>query len=341
MNTITSREVRLLMRPVGMPSEQNFEIAEVSIPEPTAGELLVQNIYLSVDPYMRGRMRDQESYLPPFQPGEPLEGGCVGKVVKSNHDEFEEGRYVLSNQGWREYYVSDGNDLISINPEHAPLQCYLGILGMPGLTAYVGLLDIGCPKKGETVFVSGAAGAVGSVVCQIAKIKGCRVVGSVGSGSKAKWLQEEGGVDRFIDYNRTDNLVEELNKHCPDGIDIYFDNVGGDHLQAALEHMNPNGRVVLCGMISQYNVTEPPPGPNNLFQVIVKQLSMKGFLVMDHEHRKSDLNKDMIRWLKEGRIKWTDTILEGIERMPEAFIGLFRGENIGKMLVKVGPDPEE
>jgi NADPH-dependent curcumin reductase CurA len=334
-----SREIHLKHRPVGLPSESDFEVVEVPIPEPAAGEVLVRNLYLSVDPYMRGRMADRASYVPPFPLGEPLAGGCVGQVVQSNGGSLSVGEYASGFKGWREYYVSDGSDLTRIDPNLAPLRSYLGVMGMPGLTAYVGLLDIGQPKAGETVFVSAAAGAVGSVVCQIAKIHGCRVVGSVGSDEKVRWLREEAGIDAAFNYKTVDDLSAELARHCPDGIDIDFENVGGAHLEAALDRMNPFGRVVLCGMISQYNATGPLSGPGNLFLAVTRRLKLQGFIVSDHADRRPQFLADMSRWIGEGRIRWKETILEGVENAPKAFVGLFQGENLGKMLVQVGPDP--
>jgi NADPH-dependent curcumin reductase CurA len=237
---------------------------------------------MSVDPYMRGRMNDRKSYVPPFQLGEPLDGGCVGRVVGSKKGSFQVGDYVSGMLGWREYFVSDGQGLVKVDPGVAPIQSYLGTLGMPGLTAWAGLLHIGKPKEGETVFVSGAAGAVGSVVCQIAKLKGCRVVGSAGSVEKVSWLLNEAGLDAAFNYKKADDIIAEVGKHCPKGIDIYFENVGGVHLEAALGHMNPHGRIVMCGMISMYNATQSVPGPNNLAYIIIKQLIMQGFIVLDH-----------------------------------------------------------
>ncbi len=333
-----SREIRLAHRPIGLPRESDFELAETSVPQPRKMEVLVQNIYMSVDPYMRGRMTDRPSYVPPFQLGEPLAGACVGQVVASRNDTFQAGEYVSGGLGWREYYVSDGTDLTKIDPRVAPIQTYLGVLGMPGMTAYVGLLDIGRPKAGETVFVSAASGAVGAVVCQAAKIKGCRVIGSVGSKEKAAWLMNEAGIDAAFNYKEAGDLVFEVGKHCPNGIDVYYENVGGKHLEAALEHMNPFGRVVVCGMISRYNATEPEPGPPNLFYVTTKRLKIQGFIVSDHVDKRPQFMADMSQWIKEGRIKWHETIVEGIENAPRAFIALFRGENFGKMLVRIGPD---
>jgi len=334
-----SREIRLAHRPVGLPRESDFELAETRIPELGDKDLLVRNIFMSVDPYMRGRMTDRPSYVPPFQIGEPLAGACVGQVVASRNPLFQGGDYVSSARGWREYFVSDGADLIKIDPRLAPIQAYLGPLGMPGMTAYVGLLHIGLPKPAETVFVSAASGAVGSVVCQIAKIKGCRVIGSAGSREKVAWLKNDAGIDGAFNYKETGNLVAEVGKHCPKGIDVYFENVGGRHLEAALEHMNLFGRMVICGMISQYNATEPEPGPRNLFYVTTKRLTVRGFIVSDHLDRRSQFLAEMSQWIAEGRVRWKETIIGGIENAPKAFLALFKGENFGKMLVRIGPDP--
>jgi NADPH-dependent curcumin reductase CurA len=338
MKTV-SREIHLARRPIGLPRENDFELVEVAIPEPGQGKVLVRNIYMSVDPYMRGRMLDRPSYVPPFQLGEPLAGACVGRVVASKSAIFQVGDYVSGAQGWREYYVAEETVLTKIDPLLAPVQTYLGALGMPGMTAYVGLLHIGLPNAGNTVFVSAASGAVGAVVCQIARIKGCRVIGSAGSKEKVAWLVNEAGIDGAFNYKEAGDLVAAVGKHCPNGIDVYFENVGGKHLEAALEHMNPFGRVVQCGMISQYNATQPEPGPHNLFYVTTKRLKIQGFIVSDHLDRRPQFLADMGPWIREGRIKWKETIVEGIENAPRAFIGLFKGENFGKMLVKIGPDP--
>ena len=334
-----SREIRLKNRPEGLPKESDFELAEAVIPEIGDGEVLVQNIYMSVDPYMRGRMVDRKSYVPPFQIGMPLEGGSVGRVIESKGGPFETGDYVLGMLGWREYFVSGGEGLTKIDPGLAPMQAYLGAVGMPGLTAYAGLLDIGDLKEGESVFVSAASGAVGSIVCQIAKLKGCYVAGSAGSDEKISWLLEEAGIDAGFNYKTTDDIVAEVGHRCPKGIDVYFENVGGVHLEAALEHMNTYGRIVMCGMISMYNAVEPVPGPANLFYVITKQLTMKGFIVTEHFDKLQQFYADMGRWIAEGKIKWNETIVEGLENAPQAFIGLFKGANFGKMIVKIGPDP--
>jgi NADPH-dependent curcumin reductase CurA len=336
MTVKISREIRLKNRPAGLPSEGDFELAEATLPQIGEKQVLVQNIYMSVDPYMRGRMVDRKSYVPPFQIGQPLDGGCVGRVVESKNEQFQDGDFVLGMSGWREYFISAGTGLFKIDPNLAPIQAYLGTLGMPGLTAYYGLLEIGKPKEGETIFVSAASGAVGSVVCQIAKIKGCYVVGSAGSDEKASWLLEEAGVDAAFNYKKIDNVVAEVGKKCPKGIDVYYENVGGVHLQAALEHMNKFGRIVMCGMIAIYNATEPVPGPSNLDYIIAKQLTMQGFIVSDHFDRLGQFYADMGKWIAEEKIKWKETIVEGLENAPRALIGLFKGDNFGKMIVKVG-----
>ncbi len=330
-----SHEIRLKKRPMGMATSDDFEIVEVKIPEIEKGQILVRNVYLSVDPYMRGRMGERETYIAPFELGKPLEGGSVGQVIESRSEEFKDGDYVLSNMGWREFFISDGEGLIQILPDTAPIQHYLGVLGIPGLTAYVGLLDIGKPKKGETVFVSTAAGAVGSLVCQIAKIKGCRVVGSTGSEEKAAWLEKEAGIDAAFNYKTAEDLWGKFQKHCPEGIDVYFDNVGGTHLEAAIESMNNHGRIVLCGMISIYNATRPPRAPRNLVSAISKRLILQGFIIHDHNDRQSQFQHDMGRWIREGRIHWKETIVHRLENAPKAFCGLFTGDNFGKMLVKL------
>lgn len=340
MAQIVSREIRLKKRPSGMVSVDDFELVEAEVPEAREGQVLVRNIYLSVDPYMRGRMNAAKSYVPPFELHEPLEGGCVGQVITSGIDAFKRGDYVLGMKGWREYYISDGSDLTTIDPGRAPVQSYLGPLGMPGLTAYAGLLDIGRPAAGDTVFVSAASGAVGSIVSQIARIKGCRVIGSAGSDEKAEWLLETAGIDAAINYKKAGDLVSTLRKVCPEGIDIYYDNVGGKHLEAALDSMKPLGRIVLCGMISLYNTTRVEPGPGNLFLAITKRLTLKGFIVSDYADMRDRFYADMSGWIAECRIKWKETVVEGIENAPGAMIGLFRGENLGKMLVKVG-DPAQ
>jgi NADPH-dependent curcumin reductase CurA len=337
-------EIHLKNRPVGIPTEDNFEFVRLTIPDPKEGEFLVRNIWMSVDPYMRGRMREAKSYIPSFQLNKSLEGACVGQVEESKNNQFKVGEYVLSNFGWREYWRStDGNGVIKIDPSMAPIQSYLGVLGMTGLTAYVGLLKVGELKENDdnTVFISAASGAVGSVACQIAKIKGCHVVGSAGSPEKVKWLLDQARIDNAFNYKEVgeDNISSELRKFCPNGIDVYFDNVGGKHLEAALDNMKVFGKIVLCGMISQYNVpTSQQSGPSNLFLAITNRLKLQGFIVRDHYHMLSEFYTNMSKWISQEKIKWQETVVEGLENAPKAFIALFKGENIGKMLVKIKSD---
>jgi NADPH-dependent curcumin reductase CurA len=331
----TSREVRLVARPQGVPDAALFEVAEVAVPDPAEGQVLIRNAYFSVDPYMRPRMNDVRSYVAPFTLGEPMTGGAVGQVVASRHARLSEGDWVVHGLGWREWALSDGSGARTVDPELAPVSTALGVLGMPGFTAYYGLFEIGRPQAGETVFVSGAAGAVGSAAGQMAKIAGCRVVGSAGSQTKVAWLSEL-GFDESFDY-REEPVREALGRLAPDGIDVYFDNVGGDHLEAAIGALRLNGRVVACGSISRYNDVEPSPGPRNMFMVVTKRLLLQGFIINDHYDRFADFLAAASQWLREGRLRYRETVVEGIENAPDAFVGLLRGENIGKMLVKVGP----
>jgi NADPH-dependent curcumin reductase CurA len=326
----TSREIRLVARPRGVPVPSDFELAEVELAEPGEGELLIRNAFVSVDPYMRGRMNDARSYVPPFQLGEPLTGGAVGQVVVSRSRGWSEGAWVVHNLGWREWALSDGTGLLPVDPSLAPVSTALGVLGMPGLTAYAGLLDVGRPQEGETVFVSGAAGAVGSVAGQIAKLKGCRVIGSAGTPDKVAWLGEL-GFDEAFDYRET-----ETQAALREGIDVYFDNVGGATLEAAIGALRRRGRIVACGAISQYNATEPQPGPRNLFMVVTKRLRLEGFIVSDHYDRYPEFLADMGGWLDDGTVRYRETVVDGIEHAPDAFIGLLQGDNVGKMLVRVG-----
>jgi len=330
-----SREVQLKRRPPGQPSTEDFEIVEVEVGEPEAGDVLVRNLYVSVDPYMRGRMRDRKSYAPPYALGETMTGGAVGRVVASKAPGLAPGDHVLSSYGWREAFRCPADKVTPLGELAAPPSAYLGVMGMPGMTAYTGLLAAASLRDGETVFVSGAAGAVGSAVGQIAKVKGCRVVGSAGSADKVRWLTGELGFDHVLDYHEG-NLRQQLRGAAPDGLDVYFDNVGGDHLQAAISHMREFGRIALCGAISMYNDTEPAPGPTNLARAIGMGLNIRGFLVRHYGHMRDDFLRDMSGWLADGRITYRETVFEGIESAPEAFIGLFTGANIGKMVVRVG-----
>jgi len=318
-----------------MPEPQDFQIVTVDVPEPGEGEVRVQNRWLSVDPYMRGRMFDRPSYTPPFPLGAVMTGGAVGVVDTSADPAFSPGEWVLSDQGWREAFVAPGSRLRKVDADLAPPQSYLGVMGMPGFTAWVGLSEIGHLRDGDHVFVSGAAGAVGSTACQIARIKGASVVASAGSDQKVAWLTEELGVDAAFNYKTVGNLRRALRDLARGGFDLCFDNVGGEHLEAALFYMADFGRVVLCGAIDQYNATLPPPGPRSLGIAVPRRLTLRGFIVHDHHHLRGTFQADMAAWIREGHVIWKETIVEGIDHAAEAFLGLFTGANIGKMLVKV------
>ena len=329
------REIRLVARPRGFPDEELFEIAESPIPEPSDGQVLIRNAYFSVDPYMRPRMNDVRSYVAPFTLGEAMTGGAVGRIAVSRSPRHAEGDWVVHQLGWREWALSDGSGLRPIDPAAAPVSTSLGVLGMPGFTAWYGLFEIGRPKEGETIFVSGAAGAVGSAVAQMARIAGCHVLGSAGSSEKVAWIREL-GCDAAFDY-RERSPREALADLAPDGIDIYFDNVGGDHLEAAIGALRAYGRVVACGSISRYNDAEPTPGPRNMFMVVTKRLRLQGYIITDHGDRFGEFARQATEWVRDGRLQYRETIVEGIENAPSAFLGLLRGQNIGKMLVAVGP----
>lgn len=328
-----AREIRLKSRPVGTPEASNFEVATIDLPDPGAGEVLVRNSWMSVDPYMRGRMYDRPSYVPPFALGEALQGGAIGTVVKSNDPKFAPGDLVESMFGWREAYVTAAATLMKLPQTGVPTQAYLGVLGMPGMTAYSGFHRIGQPKPGETVFVSGAAGAVGATVCQIAKIRECSVVATAGTDAKLTWLKSL-GVDQTVNY-KNGNLLKAIQTAVPKGIDIYFDNVGGEHLEVALEVARPFARFIECGMISIYNNTEPTPGPRNMAYIVGKRIRMQGFIVFDFIDMREQFLADMTQWVQQGRVKWEETVENGIENAPKAFLNLFSGGNTGKMLVKL------
>lgn len=339
MSDINGTGWALAKRPVGMPTMEDFKTVDVSAPAPKDGEIQVRNTWMSVDPYMRGRMYDRESYVPPFQIGELLTGGAVGHVQASAHPDYAEGDLIVSMAGWRDVWTGKPEDnMVNKVPQTGlPESALLGIAGMPGLTAYAGILRVADLKEGDTVFVSGAAGAVGSTVVQIAKIKNCTVIGSAGGSEKCN-LVKELGADHVIDYKAHDTyegLLGALKKAAPKGIDVYFDNVGGDHLQAAIECARPMGRFAICGMISQYNATDVQPGPNNIIQVVGKQLTLKGFIVSTYADMQPQFLKDMATWIQNGDMKFEETVMEGIEMAPEAFLGLFQGRNKGKMLVKL------
>ncbi|MGZ5492035.1 MAG: NADP-dependent oxidoreductase [Thermoanaerobaculia bacterium] len=333
MNT----QVLFSTRPEGVPAESNFEIVKTPIPSAGDGQVVRQTIYLSLDPYMRGRMSQQKSYAEGAKLGEPMVGQTVSRVIESKNPKFRPGDYVLTSDGWQQYGISDGKGLRKLNPEEAPISWALGVLGMVGLTAYVALLDIGKPKEGETVVVSAAAGAVGSIAGQIAKIKGCRVVGVAGTDEKCKWVVNGLGFDACINY-KTEDLGAALKAACPKGIDVYFDNVGGAVLEAVLKRINVHARIPLVGLISQYNDAKLPPGPN-LGSILVNRALIQGLIIFDHVDRMPAFLRDMSQWLREGKIKYREDVIQGLENAPRAFIGLLKGENIGKRVVQVAKDP--
>jgi NADPH-dependent curcumin reductase CurA len=327
-----SREIRLKSRPVGTPTADAFDLATVTLPPPGPGEVQVRNSWMTVDPYMRGRMNDVRSYTPPFQIGQPLQGGAVGEVIASNDPAFTVGETVQSFFGWREAFNAPAAAVQKLDTHGLPIQAFLGVAGMPGMTAYVGLLKTAALKDGDVVFVSAAAGAVGQIVCQIAKLKGHTVIGSAGGADKVAYLKSI-GVDHVIDYKAEPDLAGALARAAPDGIDVYFDNVGGAHLEAALIAARPFARFALCGMISQYNATDGGPGIRGLIMAIGKQLRLEGFIVSSHADLQGAFVADMAGWIAAGKVTWRETVEEGIENAPTAFLKLFSGENLGKMLV--------
>jgi len=331
----TATEIRLASRPEGVPTHDNFEILVTEMPTPGANQILVRNLVMSVDPAMRGRMRDVKSYAPPFPVGEVMSGGAVGEVVESHVDDVKPGDHVLHQAGWRTHAVLDAGRYVKVDGAAAPLSTYLGVLGMPGLTAYSGLLESAEFKPGDTVFVSGAAGAVGSLVGQLAKLKGAkRVIGSAGSAEKVRHLIDDLGFDAAFNY-KDGPVAEQLHQAAPEGIDVYFDNVGGEHLEAAIGAITVHGRIAICGMISQYNATEPTPAPRNLAQVIAKRLTIRGLLVIDHWHLQQQFVTEVAPLVSSGEIKYSETFVDGIRNAPEAFLGLLSGANTGKMLVRL------
>jgi NADPH-dependent curcumin reductase len=337
MPTSPNRQIVLRSRPVGMPKPGDFELIESPVPAPKDGEVLCRTIYLSLDPYMRARISGARSYAQSVEPGQVIVGGTVGEVLESKHPGLTRGDLVLGYAGWQSHAVSTGAGLRKLDPKQAPISTALGVLGMPGMTAYVGLLDIGQPKPGETVVVSAAAGAVGSAVGQIARIKGARAVGIAGSPDKCDYVVRELHFDACVSY-KTGDLAAALRAACPGGIDVYFDNVGGDVLRAVMTLLNQNARIPLCGLISEYNAIEATPGPN-LRPLLFNRALIKGFIVSDHMARLGDFLKDCGGWVCEGRLKHREDIVVGLEKAPEAFIGLLQGKNFGKLLVRAGEDP--
>ncbi|MBP1932118.1 NADP-dependent oxidoreductase [Ammoniphilus resinae] len=330
-----NKQILLVSRPKGIPTTDNFQLVEQPMPVPAQGEALIRTLYLSVDPYMRGRMSDRKSYVPPYNLQEPIGGGAIGEVIESKTPELQTGDLVVGPTGWQTHAIVMPKQVRKIDPSIAPITTALGVLGMTGLTAYFGLLDIGQPKPNETVVVSGAAGAVGMVVGQIAKLKGCRVVGIAGSDNKINYLLNELKFDAAINYKTTTDLQEALQAACPNGIDVYFDNVGGEISDAALSLLNFQARIPVCGQISLYNQEEPDVGPRIQSQILISSAMMKGFIVGNYAERFPEGAAELARWVKEGSIKYQENIVEGFENTVQAFLGLFKGENLGKQLVKV------
>ncbi|BDD04373.1 NADP-dependent oxidoreductase [Aureibacter tunicatorum] len=330
-----AKAIILNHRPIGMATLEDFKIIDFELEKPKDGELKLKTIYISVDPYLRGRMNLAKSYIPPFELGKPIESGMIAQVEESLNEEYKQGDYVTGILPWQEHIISDGKGLMKIDPDLAPLSAYLGVLGLTGITAYLGLLEIGKPKEGETLLVSGAAGAVGSIVGQIGKIKGCHVVGIAGSDEKVLMLEERFGYDKVINYKTSKDLSQEIGKYCSNGVDVYFDNVGGVISDAALDHINKFARISLCGNISLYNEKELPTGPRIQIKLLKKSALMQGFIVFDFKNKYSEAIEELSKWLKNGDLVYEETIVNGFENTPEAFIGLFEGKNKGKMLVKV------
>ena len=342
MSTPTNRQVLLNAHPVGFPADTDFRLVETPAPEPGDGELLIRTIYQSLDPYMRGRMNAGASYAKGVELGEVMPAQTVGQVVASRNDHFAEGDFVLSGNGWQEYAVSDGRGVRKLDPAVAPISTAVGVLGMPGMTAYAGLLEVGELKDGDHVVVSAASGAVGAVVGQIAKIKGHRVVGVAGAQKKCDYVTGELGVDACVSH-RSETLPADLKTACPDGIDVYFENVGGKVFEAVVPLLNTFARVPVCGRIANYNMTASPDGPNEvpalMGQVLVRRLRIRGFIVWDHAHLQDDFFRDVGGWIRSGELTYREDIVDGIENAVGAFQGLLRGENFGKLLVRVSDDP--
>ena len=331
---LKSREIRLKNRPIAMPQLSDFELSEVTILPPGAEEVQVKNTWMSVDPYMRGRMNDTKSYITPFEIGKPLSGAAIGVVLQSNSKHFNEGDLVVTGYGWREFFNAHQDEIRKVDSSGLPPQAFLGVMGMPGKTAYYGLLNVAQLKPEDTLFISAAAGAVGQVACQIAKLKGATVIASAGGAQKGKFLQEL-GVHKVIDYKAHKSISEALAVAAPNGIDVYFDSVGGAHLDAALRAARQYGRFALCGMIGDYNADVRGEGVHNLFEAVRKDISLRGFIISNHFGDIPDFNKDMSAWIANGDIVWKETIEDGIANAPRAFLNLFSGQNVGKMLVRL------
>jgi NADPH-dependent curcumin reductase CurA len=341
--SVRNRQILLASRPDGEPTPDNFHVAETEIASASPGQMLLRAIYLSLDPYMRGRMSAAKSYAPPVEIGEVMEGRAIAQVVESNLREYRPGDIVFSPaQGWQEYVVSDGDGVRKVDPSHGPLSYALGVLGMPGLTAYTGLLSIGQPQAGETLVVAAASGAVGSVVGQIGRIQGCRVIGIAGRADKCRYVKEELGFDECLSHHEPD-FADRLQAACPRGIDVYFENVGGQVLEAVLPLLNNFARIPVCGLIAHYNAKELPAGPDRLpllmQQILTKRLMFRGFIVWDFASQLPQFLAEVSGWLRDGRIKYKEDITDGLENAPRELIGLLRGENFGKKIIRVSEDP--
>ena len=330
-----NKTIILKSRPKGTPQLSDFELVKEKMPEVMQGEILLKTKFVSVDPYLRGRMSDADSYVPPFELNKPINSGIVAEVIESKNDNFKKGDFVSDRLDWKEYQVSTGEGLQKLDSSIQPLSVYLGVVGMTGMTAYMGLTQIGKPKAGETIVVSGAAGAVGSVVGQIGKIMGCRVVGIAGTDEKVELLKSKFGFDAAINYHTTKDMTKAIAEACPNGVDIYFDNVGGPISDAVHRNINQFGRIIVCGAISMYNATELPTGPRVEGFLIKRSALMQGFIVSDFADKFPEGAKQLGQWLKEGKLFYEETVVEGFDAIPEAFIGLFTGKNKGKMIVKV------
>jgi len=330
-----NKSIIFTQRPEGIPSSENFLLQEEKVPTISSGEILLQLVYVSVDPYIRGRMNDVKSYIPPFEVGESMKSGAVAKIIESKNDNFSVGSHLYGMLDWKVIQISDGGGLFPIPEGLAPLSSYLGVLGVTGLTAYFGLLEIGKPKENETLVVSGAAGAVGLTVSQIGKIKGCRVLGIAGSDEKVQNLKNKFGLDEAINYKKSKNLVNEIKDSCPNGVDIYFDNVGGRVSDAVIFNSNNFCRIPVCGAISQYNETKLSHGPRINPFIISRRLKMQGFIVFDYADKYLEAQMQLGKWMKEGKISLEETVIEGFDNIPNAFLGLFQGKNMGKMIVKI------
>lgn len=330
-----NRTILFAKRPEGTPTKESFKIEENIMPEVKEGEVLLKSRYVSVDPYLRGRMSDRKSYTSGFSLGEPMKSGIIAEITESKNPDYNKGDLVYGMLDWSEYQTGNGKGMTKVDPNAAPLSAYLGLLGMPGLTAYLGLMEIGQPKKGETLVVSGAAGAVGTVVGQIGKILGCRVVGIAGSDAKTELLKKEFGFDEAINYKTTTNMRKVIANVCPNGVDVYFDNVGGEISDGVMLNINKFARVAICGAISQYNETRVTTGPRLQSVLLVNSALMKGFIVSDYAEKFPETLQQLVKWYSEGKLKIKETVVEGFENIPDAFIGLFKGENTGKMIVKI------